>query len=287
VSTEKPLVSVEIPVSNMAGRLQNLEKSNKAINPIKFQIIIVHDNRDEETRLELAELIKRLNKGHIEFYEGKFGSAGSTRNEGISQATGKHLVFWDSDDIGYPEQIEKVIKEIDWSEFSAVASSFEVVKGHSSKNHSFTEDKNRNLNLLASYPGLWRWIFLREEVQVDFTPLSMGEDQLFLVQNLKKLKFTFSEQITYQYFLGVENQSTETLDKRKSKDLSEVFSRVRKIEKSSKGMNKTLLSRMVISQALTLLKYSSPREKLVYLRKIFFNVNKAFSLLRIRINDGF
>jgi glycosyltransferase involved in cell wall biosynthesis len=271
----------------MAGRLQNLEKSIKTANPIIFQIIIVHDFREEDTSSELKDLISRFNNGHIEFYEGKFGSAGKARNEGMIHATGKYLVFWDSDDVGYPEQIEKVIKEIDWRSFSAVASSFEVVKGHSSKNHLFTEDKNRNLNLLASYPGLWRWIFLREDLQVDFTPLSMGEDQLFLVQNLQELKFTFSEKITYQYFLGIENQSTETFDKRKSKDLSEVFSRVRKIEKTSEGMNKSLLSRMVISQAFTLLKYSSPREKLVCLHEILFNVNKALSLLRIRINDGF
>jgi glycosyltransferase involved in cell wall biosynthesis len=271
----------------MAGRLQNLEKAIKTAEPTIFQFIVVHDFRDEDTSFELKELINRLNNGHIELFEGKFGSAGSARNEGMLRATGKYLAFWDSDDIGYPEQIEKVIKEIDWRSFSAVASSFEVVKGHSSKNHSFTEDKKRNLNLLASYPGLWRWIFLREDLQVDFTPLSMGEDQLFLVQNLQKLKFTFSEKITYQYFLGVENQSTETFDKRKSKDLSEVFSRVRKIEKTSEGMNKSLLSRMVISQAFTLLKYSSPREKLVYLHEILFNANKAFSLLRIRINDGF
>ncbi len=271
----------------MAGRLQNLEKSIKSADPKNYQIIVVHDFRDENTRFELLALIKRLNKGHIEFYEGNFGSAGSSRNEGMLHATGKYLVFWDSDDIGYAEKIEKVIKEIDWRSFSAVASSFEVVNGYSSKNHSFTEDKKRNLNILASYPGLWRWIFLREDLQVDFTPLSMGEDQLFLAQNLQKSKFTFSEKVTYQYFLGIENQSTENLDKRKSKDLREVFSKVRKIEKTSEGVNKSLLSRMVISQAFTLLKHSSPREKLVYLHKILLNVKKASSLLRIRIDDGF
>ena len=285
--TQKPHVSIVIPVSNMAGRLQNLEKSIKATDPTIFQIIVVHDFRGADTSFELKELINRVNNGHIELYEGKFGSAGKARSEGMIHATGKYLVFWDSDDVGYPEQIVKVIEETDWCSNSAVASSFEVVNRYSSKNHSFTEDKNRNLSLLASYPGLWRWIFLREDVQVDFTSLSMGEDQLFLVQNLQNIKFTFSKKITYQYYLGIENQSTGTFDKRKSNDLRVVFSKVRKIEKTSEGEYKALISRMVISQALTLLKYSSPGEKLVYLRKIFFNLKKVVSLLSIRINDGF
>jgi glycosyltransferase involved in cell wall biosynthesis len=271
----------------MAGRLKNLEKSIKSANPRIFQIIIVHDFREEETSSELKDLISLFNNGHIEFYEGKFGSAGKARNEGMIHATGKYLVFWDSDDVGCPEQIVKVIEETDWCSNSAVASSFEVVNRYSSRNHSFTEDKSRNLNLLASYPGLWRWIFLREDVQIDFTPLSMGEDQLFLVQNLQSIKFTFSKKITYRYFLGIENQSTGTFDKRKSNDLSVVFSKVRKIEKTSEGEYKALLSRIVISQALTLLKYSSTGEKLVYLHKLFFNPKKVLSLLSIRINDGF
>ena len=111
VPTQKPHVSIVIPVSNMAGRLQNLEKSIKATDPTIFQIIVVHDFRGADTSFELKELINRVNNGHIELYEGKFGSAGKARSEGMIHATGKYLVFWDSDDVGYPEQIVKVIEE--------------------------------------------------------------------------------------------------------------------------------------------------------------------------------
>jgi glycosyltransferase involved in cell wall biosynthesis len=210
------LVSIVVPVSQMAGSLDNFKKWTSDLNQ-NYQLIVVHDIRDLITGAELLEHLSTKVFCPYIFIEDRYGSPGAARNAGKQLAQGKWIVFWDSDDFAYVEVIDRWLgqnigdtnkPEIDLIVFRFTR--FDLVKNNVREQQIWKEDASKNELSWLTQPGIWRCLF-RREVTNDllFPKVLMGEDQIFLIDVLKKgIQPIFSNDVVYQYITGRVGQST-------------------------------------------------------------------------------
>jgi len=210
ISQKAPILSVVIPVSKMSGRLSNLEISLRSVEGLPIEVIVVHDVQDSSTAGELLKLVIELENRKIALLQGKFGSPGLARNFGKKKARGKKIAFWDSDDIGQPQELLDAIEE--FPNHQIIFGDFESVNSHMKSHHSVGIDSMSNLEVqLAENPGIWRFIFDADLIRnLEFSNLHMGEDQIFLLLTaIEPSKFKHTGRVFYKYFTGNSYQLTE------------------------------------------------------------------------------
>jgi glycosyltransferase involved in cell wall biosynthesis len=108
----KPLVSVIIPFLNREKFLQQAIESVLSQSYDNWELILVDDGSTDRS----AE----ISRNFVEKYPAKirllahlgnaWRGAGATRNMGIRNAHGEYIVFLDSDDVFFPETIERELK---------------------------------------------------------------------------------------------------------------------------------------------------------------------------------
>lgn len=210
IKNEKPLLSVVVPISKMAGRLSQLffwvNQSKK--HPI--QIILVHDIADISTGEELHNFIIQNEFPDLILIQGKYGSPGFARNAGLEIATGEWIAFWDSDDMPILSSVLEALSE--------TGSSDEIVIGRFSTRNtldgSVRDDyfHDDSIFSVAMNPGIWRMIFKSNIItNVSFTDLKSGEDQVFLSQiNFAEKNHIFIPKIFYEYSVAQTSQLTNS-----------------------------------------------------------------------------
>lgn len=252
MKNDKPTLSVVVPVTRMSGQLENLESWISDLDTYTVQVVLVHDVRDQETGVELSNLISKVNNPAIELYEGKFGSPGATRNFGIEKCNGEWLSFWDSDDLPnvkaavfachfQPDSIDVIIgayqiQQVSWGKLTS----------KSKQIGSYLE--------IAIDPGLWRCIFKRRSIgNLRFKHFLMAEDQVFLLQyDFSSKSVAFSQDVFYTYLVGNPNQATRNIDS--LRDLHNSVSFISSNIGSFAGNQSIIAWTMLLNQTLTGLK---------------------------------
>ena len=208
IFVEKPLLSIIVPIHNMAGKLQNLElslKASKELNlPVSF--ILVHDGLDEVTNKEVSDLAASYKAKYLNLV---VNSPGLARNYGLQHADSEWVAFWDSDDIG---SVKEAISSI---HNSPLNTDF-ILAGYSqmsqrSKIVNQVSTPIGNFPMAMINPGIWRFIFRRSAiVNTNFPPYRMGEDQVFLARLLiNESSVYFSDKNVYLYVDGEGGQLTK------------------------------------------------------------------------------
>ena len=82
-SSNSVLLSVVIPVSGMAGKMQNLERTLNSCFLENVEVILVHDIQDTETHLELKTIKEKYFDQEIILRSGIWGNPGEARNLGL------------------------------------------------------------------------------------------------------------------------------------------------------------------------------------------------------------
>jgi glycosyltransferase EpsJ len=209
-----PLLSAIVPVTQMQGRLIQLEKWAKEAVKNNVQVILVHDWREDETEHELGLISKKLGQSEQDFISGKYGSPGAARNAGLKIAKGQWIAFWDSDDLPDVKNFLEMVDNADQSNFEVAIGSFSYFTMEDriiDKKFAFPRivDPGDLVGILRN-PGLWRWAF-RNEILKDafFSKNKMGEDQQYLIEidAFKREKY-FYKKIVYQYRINQELQLT-------------------------------------------------------------------------------
>lgn len=261
------LLTVIVPVSRMSGKLQNLTSWVIGAPEEKVAIIIVHDKRDQSTGDELREMIYKSGQSNILLLEGAFGSPGKARNEGIPYVKTEWVCFWDSDDCPKICETIKVLENISKDPDY-------IICNFSTNNRGVIKqfDHKQNICRVALNPGLWRIIFRFTKIKtVRFPELSMGEDLVYLSSIcITSGKIFFSEESTYTYFMGLENQLTNL------KNLSslEAVSEMRKLSiESTRDKFFTIIYVKLFISSL----------RKIHTQDITFDLLKNFTFLR-RIN---
>ena len=202
-----PLVSVVVPVHEMAGRLSGLEQSiGKAHDealPIEF--ILVQDGDDVGTSDELKHLAMKY---RVRVLQTVVNSPGLTRNLGLDAASALWIAFWDSDDRGNPSNLIAAVRSSP-SSANVVIGSFEWCDSAGAILKSYPCEES--LEKVAINPGIWRFVFKHDYLaNRRFRPFKMGEDQLFIADlALKEEEIHYSPLIIYKYTQNNGNQLTK------------------------------------------------------------------------------
>lgn len=103
-----PNVSVIVPFYNSERYIGEAILSVLKQTYTDYEIIAVDDGSTDRS----AEIVKRFGKDIRYFYHPNMGVA-RTMNRGMAVASGKYLAFLESDDIWYPEKLEKQVAILD------------------------------------------------------------------------------------------------------------------------------------------------------------------------------
>ncbi|NLC32804.1 MAG: glycosyltransferase family 2 protein [Clostridiales bacterium] len=186
----KVMVSIIIPVYNASRYLSDCMNSILDQNYKELEIILINDG-SRDNSLDLCKYYAELDE-RVSYIDQTNGGPGAARNAGLEQATGKYLLFFDSDDLVLPNTIEKMVKAMDGHDlaialFSLNTSSGQSVRGLIKQEMYF--DKDDFLEKLSIWPGayyysaLWNKIYKRDIVEkhrIRFrTDFIWGEDCLF------------------------------------------------------------------------------------------------------------
>jgi len=106
VKSSGPLVSVIIPTYNHAGFLREALQSVCAQTLSDWEVIVVNNYSEDDT-VEVVESFADA-RIRLENFRNK-GVIAASRNRGIFLARAKYLAFLDSDDIWYPEKLERCL----------------------------------------------------------------------------------------------------------------------------------------------------------------------------------
>ncbi len=209
-SAEEILLSIIVPVSRMSGRLENLKSWIAMVNSHKVEIILVHDVQDLQTDGELEEIVAAFPDKNIRLERGYWGYPGGPRNLGIEKCRAEWIIFWDSDDIGYVEQVLPEI-ELAESETNFIVGQFDMID-YLTKTNCGTVSNTTSISSLFFNPGLWRIAIRRKAILgIFFGSERMGEDQIFLAEiGIVNSKIRYSERKFYTYFRNFPNQLTGT-----------------------------------------------------------------------------
>ena len=100
-----PLVSIVIPAYRSGELIKEAIQSVFNQSYENYELIIVDNNANEETKEVIQEMIAESNKKIRLVYESVQGNS-SARNKGILEAKGSYIAFLDDDDMMHPWRIE-------------------------------------------------------------------------------------------------------------------------------------------------------------------------------------
>ena len=285
---EQILLSVIVPIGNMAGHLQFVESWLKQVKKYSLEVILVHDQTFLDVGTEIKELVQLVNTSKVILIQGVFGDPGSARNAGLEIATGYWVGFWDSDDTPNIENIFAAIK-ISQEYDEILVGNFSVFD-IKTKNLRTPISNGSGINSVAMNPGIWRMVFRKPTISdTRFPSLKMGEDQVFLSRlNFGIRKLRFVESIFYQYNLGSSSQLTKSRIALKDLPLASAII----LDHAKKAQRKQSIFdlQLVFRQQITIMKIGDFGLKVSilkfmgkYLKKFSFNflVESLIALMRV------
>ena len=210
----QPLLSVVVPITKMADKLENLKKSLKIAAHREIEVILVHDVADQETSQQLVRLTEEIPKLNFILKEDEFGNPGEARNAGLKLVSGRWVAFWDSDDLPFVEEFALMVENANRQGASLAIGGIETSFFESQVRKgifpAFPVDSRDFVFRLAQMPAFTRMAFRSTDLNTaDFPALSMGEDLVFLARSrfLNK-KIYIHPKSVYLYILNFPGQLT-------------------------------------------------------------------------------
>lgn len=256
-TSSEVLLSVVVPIGRMAGQLENLLSWILDIQDYPAQVILVVDEKNDGTYLELIrELEQRAFHQPLIVINAICNGPGLARNLGAREAVGKWIAYWDSDDKPNVQETFTAIRD-SRENADAIICRYEVV----SNQGNISSPKLTQLQI-ALNPGIWRFIFLREKfLETEFPNLRLAEDQVFLGQSrVFSRNIIFHNRVNYQYIQGGANQLTKA--KSNLSDLLEaidILSELKRTLNNEPGQEKNFLLVVTLRLLLTSLRNNSLR----------------------------
>lgn len=275
--SQNTILSVIVPISSMAERLNLIQDWLKLLEFQPVEVILVHDQNDINTSLELNSLISNHQNNGIIFIEDKIGSPGLARNRGLQVASGDWVVFWDSDDEPNVIEILKILADYETTaNFDVIIGQFRV---YDCEIKRLLPERKPDLSLkaIALNPGLWRMLFRRNIIlNLKFNKFRMAEDQNFLSDiKLSERNIKIIKNVFYTYYINNENQLTK--NKNAVNEIVSAAAYTFTKIKSSKSINRSFDCTLFARQIATGIKKGSFLTKL----NCVILLSKALILLRI------
>lgn len=221
--------SVIVPVYNAEKTLRRCVESVVKQPFSDYELILINDGSLDKSGEMCADFASRFSQ--VKYIEKENGGVSSARNAGLEAASGKYILFLDSDDFVSDNYFEALNEAVDGCDcemfmFSCRLSGGEneeiridknaVYKGENYFNELSRAVKDRRINLL------WQKVFLKEIIEKTHLRFSneiyIGEDQLFCLTYALYAKSlcTFNKIL---YNVSLENG--DSLSRKRRDDLKE------------------------------------------------------------------
>lgn len=224
-------ISIIVPVYNTEKYLKKCIESLLNQTKKEIEIIMINDGSKDNSE----KIIKSYDDERIKYYKNKNQGIGKTRNYGISKASGKYLMFIDSDDYIRENCCEKMYNNAIDNKSSVVVSNFykdikgDIVKIPISNFETSSLKENPNLLLIIN-PGPCNKIYDRELIiknDIKFDENHKYEDSPFVIDSLIHAE-KISKCNEYLSYYCIHNNSETTIRDEKVFDLLYIIDSIRK-----------------------------------------------------------
>lgn len=130
----EPLVSVIMPVYNAENHVAESIASVIAQSYTNWELLII-DDVSADGSLKIATAIAAKEKRIKIFSTGTRSGSASTRNTGITHASGKYIAFLDADDIWMNNKLERQISFMMEKEIQFSFTDYEIIKADGRRTH--------------------------------------------------------------------------------------------------------------------------------------------------------
>lgn len=220
------LVSVIIPVFNVAVFLPKSIESLLAQSYRNFELLLVDDGSTDES----AQICDRFAKldSRIRVWHKPNGGVSSARNLGLRMAQGQFIAFTDPDDYVEPNYLEIMIHQIQKQKADAVLCGYAE---HQSESKTLVyQPVKTGLGTGADalywcwkrdgyFTSLWNKLFRRCAIETDGalpafdTDLQVGEDDLWLVKVFSKMERVWFEPTALYHWIWRESSALHKAEK--------------------------------------------------------------------------
>ena len=238
-------ISIIVPIYNAEKYLNKCIKS--LINQTKeeLEFILVNDGSTDSSE----EIIKTYKDKRIKYFKNKNQGIGKTRNFGIEKATGKYIMFLDSDDYLREDACQILYEKAETEKLDLVICDFYRVEEENDfqekiiipefKNTTLKENKNLLLDVnLAPWNKLYKASLLKKN-KIKFVEDLKYEDAPFVVEAMDKAKKIGQVSECLNYYIIHKNSETTVRDK-KIFDIIEIVDKIRKYFSKRKEFTETV-----------------------------------------------
>ena len=226
-------ISIIVPIYNAEKYLSKC--INSLINQTKKEIEIILINDGSTDRSE--EIINNYRDERIKYFKNENQGIGKTRNFGIEKATGKYLMFVDSDDYLKEDACEILFKKAEKEKLDLVICNYykvdeetdkkEIIEIKEFKNTKLKDNKELLLNVnLAPWNKLYKRDLIKKN-KIKFVENLKYEDAPFVVETMDKAKRIGQVTEALNYYVIHKNSET-TIRDNKVFDIIEIVDKIRK-----------------------------------------------------------
>ncbi len=216
-------VSVIIPVYNAEPYLKQCLDSVLAQTFKNIEIIIINDCSNDNS-FQIIEEYRKTDSRIISISLKKTAGPGNARNEGIKAATGKYIVFIDSDDWITEDYVEILYNNIEKYNCDMVSANFYIYDDKTGRlktdknpkdlyNADFNISKKKQYFLLLNNNYIWIRIYRKDFLKANniYFKLNKLEDSLFLWETvIFSDNFIFIDKTIYYYRVNRTGSLTTT-----------------------------------------------------------------------------
>lgn len=279
-------ISIIVPIYNAEKYLNKCIKSLINQSKEELEFILVNDGSTDSSE----EIIKTYKDKRIKYFKNKNQGIGKTRNFGIEKATGKYIMFLDSDDYLREDACQILYDKAETEKLDLVICDFYRVEEKNDfqekiiipefKNTTLKENKNLLLDVnLAPWNKLYKARLLKKN-KIKFVENLKYEDAPFVVEAMDKAKKIGQVPECLNYYIIHKNSETTVRDKRVF-DIIEIVDKIRKYFSERKEFTET-----VDKLSVRILTNYTIQQRVQQDKKVGIEfINKAFKYMKEKIPD--
>lgn len=207
------LVSIIMPTYNCGKFIE--ETINSVINQTytNWELIIVDDCSKDNTE----EVVKKIKDKRIKYHKLKENSgAAVARTEAMKKAKGNYMAFLDSDDLWYPEKIEKQLKFMKDNNYDFTCTAYEQIDEESNLLNKVIKTKkkaNYNRILLDCPVGNSTVMYNVDKLgKFEVPNIRKRNDDALWLQIIKKAKYIYGyDEVLMKYRIRQNSISSNKL----------------------------------------------------------------------------
>lgn len=213
------LISIVVPIYNVEKYLKRCIDSLVNQTYKNLEIILVNDGSTDNSE----DIIKTYNDSRIKYFKNENQGIGKTRNFGIEKATGKYIMFIDSDDYIETNMCDLMLKKAIKNKLDMVICNFycETDDGNKEKveieDFGITNLKNTPSLINKINPSPWNKLYVTNIVKnynIKFIENKKYEDAPFFTNYIKHSKRIALVSECLNHYMIHENSETTIRDRR-------------------------------------------------------------------------